>query len=349
MWIHYANSPMRKSTLVLCIKLTKLAELLIKCWGKGDGQHTPLSPCPPPHCQSFWSLALITTTALSTGRVLEEGKVSHKMATHSSTLAWKIPWMEGPGRRQSIESLGVGYDWATSLSLFTFMHWRRKWQPTPVFLPGESQGPGAWWAAVYGVTQSRTRLKWLSSSSSSSNKVLVAQSCQPLWEPMDCSPPGSSVPGDSPGKNTGVGCHFLLQGIFPTQGSNLGLLHYRQILYYLSHQRNPRYSLRTGNSYFFISSRVASLYSLKSDIAVFENSQMLLRTQIGDYRKPSAVMLLCVPAHLWVMTSTKQPHWNKERFPRDSSEENRVYLGIYMLVCLFVSICFWWNRKLDKL
>ena len=83
-----------------------------------------------------------------------------------------------------------------------------------------------------------------------------------------------------------------------TQGSNLGLLHYRQILYYLSHQRNPRYSLRTGNSYFFISSRVASLYSLKSDIAVFENSQMLLRTQIGDYRKPSAVMLLCVPAHL---------------------------------------------------
>ena len=56
----------------------------------------------------------------------------------------------------------VGHDWETSLSLFTFMHWRRKWQPTPVFLPGESQGWGAWWAAVYGVTQSRTRLKWLS-------------------------------------------------------------------------------------------------------------------------------------------------------------------------------------------
>ena len=58
----------------------------------------------------------------------------------------------------------VGYDWATSLSLFTFMHWRRKWQPTPVFLPGESQGRGAWWAAVYGVAQRRTRLKQLSSS-----------------------------------------------------------------------------------------------------------------------------------------------------------------------------------------
>ena len=58
----------------------------------------------------------------------------------------------------------LGHDWATSLSLFTFTHWRRKWQPTPVFLPGESQGRGAWWAAVYGVAQSRTRLKWLSSS-----------------------------------------------------------------------------------------------------------------------------------------------------------------------------------------
>ena len=52
----------------------------------------------------------------------------------------------------------VGHDWATSLSLFTFMRWRRKWQPTPVFLPGESQG----WEAVSGVTQSRTRLKQLS-------------------------------------------------------------------------------------------------------------------------------------------------------------------------------------------
>ena len=62
------------------------------------------------------------------------------MATHSSPLAWEIPWMEEPGRLQSLGSLRVGHDWATSLSLFTFMHWRRKWQPTPVFLPGESQG-----------------------------------------------------------------------------------------------------------------------------------------------------------------------------------------------------------------
>ena len=65
------------------------------------------------------------------------------MATHSSTLAWKIPWMEDPGRMQSMGLLRVGHDRATSLSLFTFIHWRRKWQPTPVFLPRESQGWGS--------------------------------------------------------------------------------------------------------------------------------------------------------------------------------------------------------------
>ena len=57
--------------------------------------------------------------------------------------AWKIPWTEEPGGLQSMGSPRVGHDWATSLSLFTFMHWRRKWQPTPVFLPGESQGWGS--------------------------------------------------------------------------------------------------------------------------------------------------------------------------------------------------------------
>ena len=88
------------------------------------------------------------------------------MAAHSSTLAWKTPWMEEPGRLQSMGSLRVGHDGATSLSLFTFMHWRRKRQPTPVFLPGDPREGGAWWAAVYGVKQSRTRLKRLSSSSS---------------------------------------------------------------------------------------------------------------------------------------------------------------------------------------
>ena len=57
--------------------------------------------------------------------------------------------------------------------------------------------------------------------------------------PMNYSPSGSSAHGDSPGKNTGVGCHALLQGIFPTQGSNPGLPHCRQILSSLSHQGSP--------------------------------------------------------------------------------------------------------------
>ena len=65
------------------------------------------------------------------------------MAPHSSTLAWQIPWMEEPGGLQSMELLRVIHDGVTLLSLFTFMHWRRKWQPTPVFLPGESQGRGS--------------------------------------------------------------------------------------------------------------------------------------------------------------------------------------------------------------
>ena len=65
------------------------------------------------------------------------------MAPYSSTLAWQIPWMEEPGRLQSMGSRRVGHDRATWLSLFTFMHWRRKWQPTLVFLPGESQGRGS--------------------------------------------------------------------------------------------------------------------------------------------------------------------------------------------------------------
>ena len=64
------------------------------------------------------------------------------MAIHSSILAWRIPWMEEPGRLQSL-GCWVRHNWETSLSLFTFMHWKRKWQPTPVFLPGESQGWGS--------------------------------------------------------------------------------------------------------------------------------------------------------------------------------------------------------------
>ena len=68
---------------------------------------------------------------------------------------------------------------------------------------------------------------------------LVAQPCPILCDPLGCSPPGFSVRGDSPSKNTGVGCHALLQAIFPTQGMNPGLPHCRQILYCLSPQGRP--------------------------------------------------------------------------------------------------------------
>ena len=90
------------------------------------------------------------------------------MAPYSSPLAWKIPWMEEPGRLQSMGSRRVGHDWATSLSLFTFMHWRRKWPPTPVFLPGESQG----WGCIESDTTEVTLQNQLLHTESSQNTAL---------------------------------------------------------------------------------------------------------------------------------------------------------------------------------
>ena len=79
------------------------------------------------------------------------------MAPHSSTLAWKISWTEEPGALQSMGSLRVEHDRVTSLSLFTFMYWRRKWKPTPVFLPRESQGQESLVGCrLWGLTESDT-------------------------------------------------------------------------------------------------------------------------------------------------------------------------------------------------
>ena len=78
---------------------------------------------------------------------------------------------------------------------------------------------------------------------------LVIQSCVTLCNPMDCSLPGSSVHGDFPGKNTGMGCHALLQGISPTQGSNPGLLQCKWILYHLSHHESPFLYIKSESHY----------------------------------------------------------------------------------------------------
>ena len=91
--------------------------------------------------------------------------VSKAMAPHSSTLAWKIPWTEEPGRLQSMGSLRVGHDWVTSLSLSCIGEGNGN--PLQCSCLENPRKGGAWWAAVYGVAQSRTRLKRLSSSSSS--------------------------------------------------------------------------------------------------------------------------------------------------------------------------------------
>ena len=93
------------------------------------------------------------------------------MAPHSSTLVWQIPWREEPGRLQSMGLLGVGHEWVTSLSLFTFMHWRRKWQPTPCSCLENPRDGGAWWSAVYGVTPSWTRLRRLRKKKKSKSEV----------------------------------------------------------------------------------------------------------------------------------------------------------------------------------
>ena len=108
--------------------------------------------CPPQSC-------LLLNMKIQVWHFLE-------MATDSSTLAWRIPWMEEPGRLQSMGLRRVGHNWVTSLSLFTSIHWRRKWKPTPVFLPGESQGRRSLVGCRLWGRTSQTQLKRLTSSSS---------------------------------------------------------------------------------------------------------------------------------------------------------------------------------------
>ena len=86
------------------------------------------------------------------------------MAPHSSTLAWKIPWMEEPGGLQSMGSLRIRHNWMISLSLFLSCIGEGNGNPLQCSCLENPRDEGDWWAAVYGVAQSWTRLKWLSSS-----------------------------------------------------------------------------------------------------------------------------------------------------------------------------------------
>ena len=170
------------------------------------------------------------------------------MATHSSVLAWRIPVERGAWqatvhqiakcRTQLSEAQHIANprevccswtNWGNSLVVQRL----RLWTFT-------AKGWGAvsdWGTKIPRATRHSQKLKNKKIKKQLCCVCLVTQSCPTLW-PVDCSPPGSSVHGDSPGKNTGVGSHALLQGIFPTQKSNQGLLHW--IRYQLSYQGNPK-------------------------------------------------------------------------------------------------------------
>ena len=106
------------------------------------------------------------TRVRSLGR---EDPLEKEIATHSSTITWKIPWTEEPNRLHVVHGVAKS---RTRLSNFTFTHWRRKWRPLQCSCLENPRDGGAWWAAIYGVAQSWTRLKGLSSSSSSRMKYV---------------------------------------------------------------------------------------------------------------------------------------------------------------------------------
>ena len=123
----------------------------------------------PVHARNRTLEELMNRGTVSEDGVTELSRVStveKTMAPHSSTLAWKIPWEEEPGRLQSMGLWRVGHDWATSLSLFTFRALKKEMATHSSVVAWRIPRTGAWWAVVYGVAQSWTRLTWLSSSSS---------------------------------------------------------------------------------------------------------------------------------------------------------------------------------------
>ena len=166
--INHPSYSMWKSTIQKFLCSPVVRTLHFDCWGLGfdpwSGNGTPLqySCLENPMDGGAWWAAVHGVTKSRT-RLSDFTFTFHfhalekEMATHSSALAWRIPGTGEPGGLLSIGSHRVGHNWATSLSLFTFLHWRRKWQPSPVFLPGESQGQQSLVGChLWGRTQSDT-------------------------------------------------------------------------------------------------------------------------------------------------------------------------------------------------
>ena len=168
--------------------------------------------------------AVQETQVWSLGR---EDSLEKGMAAHSSILAWRISWREEPGGLQSMGSQRVGHDWETNT--FTFM-WLLLCVSFCSIIKREEYKPW-FWKTKYSQKIIGSGNNWMASLVAQWQPYHLPmqecaksfQSCPTLWHPLDCSPLGSPVYGDSPGKNTGVGCRALFQRIFPTQGSNLSL------------------------------------------------------------------------------------------------------------------------------
>ena len=150
------------------------------------------------------------------------------MLSGLSRCFWQCPAGEGP------PSPGASSQMESS-------RYRAAWECNPKTQENSAESPECQWPSQLGAV-SLKKVPGLGKGPLKSPALLclVAQSCSTRCDPMDCSLSGSSDHRDSPGKNTAVGCHALLQGIFPTQGSNPGLQHCRRILYILSHKGSPQ-------------------------------------------------------------------------------------------------------------
>ena len=194
----------------------------------------------------------------------QEDPLEKGTATHSSILACRISWTEETGRVQSMGFQRIRQDWATNTFIFHFQLNRIRRPEWEALKPAKLAEPKrkkrllswqvisqwkSWTLFIIAFLLSLLCINWLIAHHGCRpwtavfcavlyymlNHSVMSDSCNPI----DCSPPGFSVHGDSPGKNAGGGCSFLLQGIFPTQGLNPGLPHCRRILYCLSHQWSP--------------------------------------------------------------------------------------------------------------